>query len=93
MKDKLTRISELQALTKKRLIVKARILGLKFNGSKPDLIEKIYEIEISKANKRIDEIFNKVPKPKLEIMNKKRMRDDDDDDDESMVSSKSQKLK
>ena len=42
---KMTRISELKALTRRNLNIKAKGLGLKFNGSKPELIEKIYEIE------------------------------------------------
>ena len=99
----MTRISELKALNRRRLNIKAKILGLKFNGSKPELIEKIYEIETATANKRIDEMFNKIPKPKQEItnentsnlthdniMNNKRMRDDEDD---NVVSNKYQKLK
>ena len=97
------RISELKALTRRKLNIRAKGLGLKPIGSKPELIEKIYEIETSTGNRRIDQMFKKIPNPKYEITNihentsdlthdnkmkKKRMRDEDD----NMVSSKHPKI-
>ena len=99
-------ISELQTLNRRRLNAKARNLGLiRFTGTKPELIDKIYEIETAKTTRKIHEFFNKVPKPKQENLNEnkpktthitrnKRMRDDDDEDeDAALVSRKSLKLK
>ena len=59
-KKKMTRTTELKALTRRKLNIIAKGLGLKFNGSKPDLIEKIYEIENSTRNERIDQMFKRI---------------------------------
>ena len=69
-------------------------------------MNKIYEIETAKTNRKINEFFSKVSKPEPEILNKnnpslthditsnKRMRDDDDEDeDAAVVSRKSMKHK
>ena len=86
-------------MSKARLNTKAKNLGLlKFNGTKTELINKIYEIETAKSNRKIIEFFSKVSKPVPLIQNKnkpnnKRLRDDDEEDeDAAVVSRKSMKL-
>merc|ERR1712105_468296 len=108
-KDKNQRIAELNILNKTRLNAKAKNLGLmKFTGTKLELINKIYEIETAKSNRKINEFFSKVskqqpeisskvPKPKLilapNITNNKRLRENDEEYEEAaVVSRKSLKI-
>ena len=43
---------------------------MKFTGTKLELIDKIYEIETSKSNRKISEFFSKIPKQQPEFSSK-----------------------
>ena len=59
-KEKANKIAELKDLTK---IAKAKEIGLKSSGTKVEIAERIYERENSTENRKIDEMFKKIPNP------------------------------